>query len=347
MNDETKLDRLKVYLQESVNTAWHLTKNSQLSHDESFGDALGKDIKFLLDNDSELPNILNDIAFEEYQELEQEIPIDPPNFREFIRSTGTANYVEVFVGNKWEMVPSDAYIDFATTSNNGFRVTISHNGNYREIVHTPAAEDVEAYIKENSTIQVTEVKDFDWKSFGGQVYNRTTDNVGMLDDAASVYMSIPKEFKRHYAYKISKVAKTVGQPAKAGKIFQGAKRLGKIGKKLGPIGDVLTVGNIGYEVLSDIWDAHTVVDGTLLVVGIAATAAGAPAVLIGIAIYGILDYAFDISEGLDKYIGRDSGFWDNKPLRDFPSSREPLFREIQIDKTYVAPKYNPLKELKR
>jgi len=47
----------------------------------------------------------------------------------------------------------------------------------------------------------------------------------------------------------------------------------------------------------------------LLVAGGAASFSGAPAVLTGLAIYGILDYAFDISGSIDAAVGRKSGIW--------------------------------------
>jgi len=48
-----------------------------------------------------------------------------------------------------------------------------------------------------------------------------------------------------------------------------------------------------------------------------------------------LDYAFDISEGIDNKYGRDSGFWDKKHLRSYPVDRNPLFKEVKIDNTAV------------
>ncbi|HRH64558.1 MAG TPA: hypothetical protein PLI68_14675 [Bacteroidia bacterium] len=41
----------------------------------------------------------------------------------------------------------------------------------------------------------------------------------------------------------------------------------------------------------------------------AATIFAAPAVLTGIALYGVGDYFFDFSGGIDNTIGRNSGVW--------------------------------------
>jgi len=40
-----------------------------------------------------------------------------------------------------------------------------------------------------------------------------------------------------------------------------------------------------------------------------AAAFGAPAVLTGIAVYGIADYFFDISGSIDNAVGRNSSIW--------------------------------------
>lgn len=102
--------------------------------------------------------------------------------------------------------------------------------------------------------------------------------------------------------------------------------LSKITKPLGPAANILTAGVIYDEVfVSNKWDAHTVVDGALLVVGVIAAGPGAPIVLAGIAVYGIIDYFFDIGKGLDQAIGRDSGLWDDS-VQQAPVDREALFQ---------------------
>lgn len=64
----------------------------------------------------------------------------------------------------------------------------------------------------------------------------------------------------------------------------------------------------------------------------ALSVAVAPAILIGIAVYGILDYFFYISEGIDNAIGRDSGLWDGKPIREYPIQSKLLFNKIKLEK---------------
>ena len=137
--------------------------------------------------------------------------------------------------------------------------------------------------------------------------------LGTVGMALDGYNKLPNAVKRSYAYKLSKIV-----PWKSGKIFQEAKALsktlGKTSKVLGVAGTALTAGNILYEFSSDNWDAHTIVNtGTLVLTGIAtfgvgvpAIAAAAPFILGGIALYGLADYAFDLSGQIDKSVGRKS-----------------------------------------
>ena len=100
---------------------------------------------------------------------------------------------------------------------------------------------------------------------------------------------------------------------KSGKIFQGtkafAKSAGKVVSKLSVVGNVVGGSISGYELYTDTWDAHTVVNGGLLVATGTAIYFGAPVILTGIAVYGVVDYAFDISEGIDANFGRKSGLY--------------------------------------
>ena len=94
--------------------------------------------------------------------------------------------------------------------------------------------------------------------------------------------------------------------------------LGDAGKIAGPVGMVLTSMSIGMELKNNTWDAHTVINGVLLVVTaaglvLAGTAAAPVLAAAGavIAIYGVLDFAFDLSgQVIDPAIGRKSGLWD-------------------------------------
>lgn len=123
------------------------------------------------------------------------------------------------------------------------------------------------------------------------------------------YNNLPNSIKRTYAYKLSKIT-----GIKAGQIFQKAKGFanttGKLVSKLGTVGAVLQVGVIYYEASNDKWNAHTYVNGTLLVGAGVATFFAAPAVLTGIAVYGVGDYFFDFGRTIDKTIGRDSQIWE-------------------------------------
>ena len=81
--------------------------------------------------------------------------------------------------------------------------------------------------------------------------------------------------------------------------------------KLGPAGTALGIGVQVYEYGTGTWDAHTIVNTSLMVGVGAATFFAAPAVLTGIALYGIGDYVFDFGGALDRNVGRNSGIWDH------------------------------------
>jgi len=132
--------------------------------------------------------------------------------------------------------------------------------------------------------------------------------LGTVGVAVQGYNNIPNDIKRTYAYKLSKMT-----GVKSGQIFQGAKSFanstGKLVSKLGPVGTLLGVGVAGYEIGTGTWDAHTAVNIALIGGAAAATIFAAPAVLTGIAIYGVGDYFFDFGGTIDKTVGRNSGVW--------------------------------------
>ncbi|MDP2723266.1 MAG: hypothetical protein Q8O72_10955 [Bacteroidales bacterium] len=136
-------------------------------------------------------------------------------------------------------------------------------------------------------------------------------NGGLSTVGVSVhcYNQIPNDIKRAYAHKLSKMT-----GVKSGQIFQGAKGFangtGKLVSKLGPVGTVLGVGVISYEVGTNTWDAHTIVNGTLMVGAGVAAVFVAPVVLTGIAVYGVGDYFFGFGDIIDNNIGRNSGVWE-------------------------------------
>lgn len=356
---EEKLKHLQRLVQDSVDTAWSF--NMGQSRYNTMPKSFGSHLEFVLNSRStDVSVILDEIAQEQLQQQGQ--VKDPPDFSKYIRySSSYLDHKEVFVGTKWVLVPADACVDFFPTTTGtgsntraGFKVQIRDGSNYAEFTST---ESLKSYNNNQQLLNgqnldirlqddIVTQTEFDWMRASRIAYQTGEKNITTLDDLATGYQAIPKEFKRSYAYKISKVTKAVGKPAKAGKIFQGAEKFAKVGKKLGPVGNILTAGNIAYELSTDNWEAHTIVDGALLVVGIAAVYFGAPVVVVGIAIYGILDYAFDISEGLDKNFGRDSGFWDKKPIQSFRRDTQPLFKEVKIDNTYVDQKFKIPKKLK-
>ncbi|MHA7059832.1 RHS repeat-associated core domain-containing protein [Aquimarina sp. M1] len=93
----------------------------------------------------------------------------------------------------------------------------------------------------------------------------------------------------------------------AGKLSKSTKLL----RKAGIVGSVLTAGNIVLDGSDGYLNTSSAVDAGLLVVGGIAAIVSAPAAVIvgvGILIYGVLDYSFDISEKLDNKFGEHKIF---------------------------------------
>jgi len=141
--------------------------------------------------------------------------------------------------------------------------------------------------------------------------------LGIAGMALDGYNKLPNALKRQYAYNLSKLS-----PFKSGKIFQGVKAFsksaGKITRRLGVVGTALSVGVTAYEFGSDTWDAHSVINAGMITATAIATFATAPAIVAaapfilgGIAVYGVADYMFNISDKIDENVGRESSLWDN------------------------------------
>jgi RHS repeat-associated protein len=83
----------------------------------------------------------------------------------------------------------------------------------------------------------------------------------------------------------------------------------EIASGLGELGLVVSAVNIRNEVLTDKWDAHTVVNAVALGVGVAALITEAPVLIVGLAIYGVADLIFGLDQKIDLGIGRNSNLW--------------------------------------
>ena len=149
-------------------------------------------------------------------------------------------------------------------------------------------------------------------------YNGIKDNADLAIGALGTINrgSLTKNFyDLNKAYKYYNDVNLLKPGVAATKVIKSVKGAGKVVKRLGPVGNLLTGGNILAEVATNTWDAHTVIDVALLTTTAAvATAAAAPVVAVvavGTAIYGALDYAFDIGDKVDALIGRNSrvGKW--------------------------------------
>ena len=110
------------------------------------------------------------------------------------------------------------------------------------------------------------------------------------------------ERKWNWKWNSAKVSKTTRSWARSGS---------KIAKRFGPWGLGLSGGMVVYEVGTDTWDAHTFVDGALIIVGVGLLIFGGWAVAgTVVAAYGVADYLFDLGGMWDSGVGRESGIWD-------------------------------------
>ncbi|PKQ65794.1 hypothetical protein BZG02_01960 [Labilibaculum filiforme] len=344
-----KLNQLQQFVQTAADTAWRANQNNSQYDPNPTG--FGQNLEFTLQARSgELARLLNQIAEEELDK--ENHAQDSINFTKFVKiSNHKFNHKEVFVGDKWVLVPNDANIRFdartdsyAGTVQASFNVTISHNGDtatytssetYQQYQGNKPLVDNEQLLVKGENLRLND-EELDWMQLGEQTYGITDKGVNNLSNLNSCLGLASKPTTRRYAYKLSKIAPKLG---KSGKIFQGVQKLSKNTKFLGPLGNTLTAGTIGYEVLTDTWDAHTAVNGCILGVSIIAVSVGSAPIVVGIAIYGLLDLIFDISGGIDDLMGRESGLWNNQAIESYPTELSPLFNEVRIDNTYVAPQF--------
>lgn len=87
------------------------------------------------------------------------------------------------------------------------------------------------------------------------------------------------------------------------------KFLSKAGNKLGPVGNLLAVGKIGYDLYNNTWNVSTFIDAGVVVGGV--LLAANPIGLTVIAGYGVADYVFGINDAIDDNFGRNSAFYQN------------------------------------
>lgn len=349
-----KLNNLQQFIQTVTNSSWRACQNNSPYDPNPTG--FGQHLEFTLQAKSgELTRLLNEIAEEELDK-ENHSP-EPIYFTKFVRiSNREFNHKEVFVGDKWVLVPSDAKINFETTTNNyagivqaSFTVTISHNRDsttytssetYQQYSDNKPFADNEQLTVNGKNLSLND-DELNWMCLGEQMYGVTDKSTNNLSNLNNCYGVSSNQFKRTYSYKLSKLAKFFGKTAKSGKIFKTAGKFSKSLKFLGPLGNILTLGTIVSEYKNDTWNTQTVVNGGILVIGIVATSFGSGPIVVGIAIYGLLDLVFDVGDGIDDVFGRDSEFWDNRPLYSFPTDENPIFK---IDNTYVTPQFvSPLK----
>lgn len=187
---------------------------------------------------------------------------------------------------------------------------------YDEASYSRAGKEIEHNIYQTEWYNNSSKKE---KSLLGKSISFDSEKYGFVENSGklttSYYLSTKlNRSKRKLAYEISKRTNY-----RSGALYQKgqkiARRGSKLFKKMRPAGTVLSIGTIGYEVGTDTWDAHTFVDGGLLLASGAATLflASNPvgwAILTGVAIYGVADFTFGINDAIDDKIGRNSGIWD-------------------------------------
>ena len=391
--DKDKFYELQCFLEEQATQAWWKTQRDPYQF-RTAGDTLGHNLELQLQiNSQELDKILNHLAQNCVEEALADIQDDPIDFNRYTRPSSQPGYKEVFVGEKWVVVPENTCVDFAETSvmmpngsfDQGFKVTLYQEGTsdwaqfetsltmveYEEQLIAIEGNDVDV------TLQPAQFQDQTgmWEEYGRPILQTSQKQTGFADDlfngsgylAGDSFLKRPSKVRRNYSYKVTKKLNKLGADVRHGTVHRNMTKMAKLGrsgklasltkvtKVLGPVGNILTGGVIIDEIfISKDWDAHTVVDGALLVVGIIAAGAGAPVVLAGIAIYGIVDYFFGVGEGLDNLVGKDSGLWDER-IQKAPIDRDVLFQravdnfeknspfqppEVEIDNTRVK---NPIR----
>lgn len=135
----------------------------------------------------------------------------------------------------------------------------------------------------------------------------------------ALFQSVQK-FNRMAGDKVLAPSRVASRGVRLLNATQGAAKFSsKFGTKLGYGGMGLAAAKITYEASTDKWNAHTFVDGGMLLVtvaGVVATilAGGTAPIWVPIAgavilIYGLADYAFDLGGQLDQSVGRHTALW--------------------------------------
>ncbi|PKQ69034.1 hypothetical protein BZG01_01635 [Labilibaculum manganireducens] len=344
-----KLNNLQQFVQNAADTAWRASQNNSQYDPNPTG--FGQHLEFTLQARSgELSRLLNEIAEDELNQVDKSP--EPIDFTKFVRiSNREFNHKEVFVGDKWVLVPNDANIRFdartdsyAGTVQASFNLTISHNGDtatytssetYQQYQSNKPLVDNEQLLVKGQNLRLND-GELDWMRLGAGVYGVADKSANTANNFRSLYDCRTKDFKRKYTYKLSKIAPKAG---KSGEIFQSLEKFAKKTKHLGKLCNIITFGTLLYEYNTDTWDAHSFVNAGLLAVSIIAVSAASAPIVTGIAIYGLLDLVFDVSGGIDDIFGRDSNFWNNQAIESYPTELLPLFNEARIDNTYVAPQF--------
>lgn len=107
---------------------------------------------------------------------------------------------------------------------NGFKVSISSGSDYATFTTTQTLQkhNEELAVLEGSGSGLTVTLDeeyitkdeFDWGNSAKKGFGLLGNSVAFSDQSAAFYREVPNAFKRQYAYKIHKITKAIGKPAK-------------------------------------------------------------------------------------------------------------------------------------
>ncbi len=298
-----------------------------------------------LKNDVRFHEKMNELAkVERRQQLAENIWEEPHvdlDFHKFMRYSTLPNCAEIFVGDKWIVVPKGADVKFSQAEGGSVMIVNIRKGNhtftYRNSNFRP--QEFAQNIPELRPLNLSEVELIKVRKQGDRLrrYDKISfgirDNFRIATNTNTLYRSTPKDIKMQYVFKI----KDPNAISSGGRAFRGVEKLSKGLKWFSPVGYAFTGASIYNDWRFGEWNTHTAVDGGLLVLDIAAAAAvsagvfatAGSVVLVGIAIYGLADYCFDIGGYLDENYGINPNIKSSRQQINAMESDTSLLYELQ------------------
>ena len=131
--------------------------------------------------------------------------------------------------------------------------------------------------------------------------------------AAEAYATMKQQPRVPIYQTATGLNRTFGTKINPTTVFKGArafsKSADKILGKLGAVGMGITAINLGFEIQTGKFDAHSVVDIAFLGLGVLAfteTIALSPAIIVGLGVYGLADWVIDFDDTIDGIAGSKS-----------------------------------------